>query len=253
MMYGAVEAQNIGINATGATPATSAMLDIAATDKGLLIPRVALTATNAAGPVASPATSLLVYNTATAGTSPNNVTPGFYFWSGTAWVPLATLSTLTSRTWMLTGNAGTSATTNFIGTTDAVDVVVRTNNTEKARITSAGNLGVGVTTPQAKLDVAGTVKVGTAGTVLNNIIRTTITINDNVQFAYTQTRQITVTLTGANANATVIMNPRSALPTAIGIGWCRVSAANTLQIGFTNADGTARSLGNVTFDITIIQ
>ncbi len=26
--------------------------------------------------------SLLVYNTATAGTSPNNVTPGFYYWNG---------------------------------------------------------------------------------------------------------------------------------------------------------------------------
>jgi hypothetical protein len=44
-------AQNIGINSTGAAPVASAMLDILATDKGLLIPRVALTATNAAGPV----------------------------------------------------------------------------------------------------------------------------------------------------------------------------------------------------------
>jgi hypothetical protein len=30
-----------------------------------------------------------VYNTATAGTSPNNVTPGYYFWNGTVWIKFA--------------------------------------------------------------------------------------------------------------------------------------------------------------------
>jgi hypothetical protein len=250
---GAAAAQNIGINATGATPAASAMLDITATDKGLLIPRVALTSTATAGPVTSPATSLLVYNTATAGTSPNNVTPGFYYWSGTAWVPLASASTLANKTWGLTGNAGTSAATNFVGTTDAVDLAVRTNNTEQLRVTSAGNLGVGTTTPQALLDVDGTVKLGTAGTALNGIIRTTATVSDNQTFTYTQTRAVTITVTGVRTNATIILNPRTALPTAIGVAWCRASANNTVIIGFTNADGTARAVGTVTFDVTIIQ
>lgn len=80
--------QNVAINATGAAPNASAMLDVSATNRGILIPNVALTATNAAGPIASPATSLLVYNTATAGTPPNNVTPGYYYWDGSAWVRL---------------------------------------------------------------------------------------------------------------------------------------------------------------------
>jgi hypothetical protein len=52
-------------------------MDITATDKGLLIPRVALTARNAAGPITAPATSLLVYNTATSGVAPNNVIRDF--------------------------------------------------------------------------------------------------------------------------------------------------------------------------------
>lgn len=64
-------AQNVAINTTGAAPNASAMLDVESTNRGLLIPRVALTATNAAGPITTPATSLLVYNTATAGTAPN--------------------------------------------------------------------------------------------------------------------------------------------------------------------------------------
>lgn len=61
-------------------------MEINSSNKGFLPPRVALTATNAASPVTSPATGLLVYNTATAGTSPNSVTPGYYYWNGTAWI-----------------------------------------------------------------------------------------------------------------------------------------------------------------------
>lgn len=68
------------------TPEASAKLDVTSTNKGFLPPRVALTATNSASPITSPAAGLLVYNTATAGTSPNNVVPGYYYWNGTAWV-----------------------------------------------------------------------------------------------------------------------------------------------------------------------
>ncbi len=77
--------QNVGINTAGTTPAASAGLDVDFTDKGVLLPRVALTAKNAAGPITSPATSLIVYNTATAGTAPNNVNPGYYYWNGASW------------------------------------------------------------------------------------------------------------------------------------------------------------------------
>ena len=75
---------NVGIGTS--TPNTSANLDVTASDKGMLIPRVSLTASNLAGPITTPAISLLVYNTATAGTFPNNVTPGYYYWDGTKWI-----------------------------------------------------------------------------------------------------------------------------------------------------------------------
>ena len=83
-------AQNIGINSTGSAPDISAMLDVSSDTTGLLIPRIALTATNIVFPVTSPAVSLLVYNTATAGTYPNSVTPGYYYWSGTIWLAFET-------------------------------------------------------------------------------------------------------------------------------------------------------------------
>ena len=71
----------VGINSTGANPDNSAMLDVSAANKGVLIPRVALTGINDVTTVTSPATSLLVFNTATAG----DVTPGFYYYNGAAW------------------------------------------------------------------------------------------------------------------------------------------------------------------------
>jgi len=152
--------QNVGISSNGATPAPSAMLDIVSTTSGLLIPRVVLTATNSASPVTSPATSLLVYNTATTGTAPNNVVPGYYYWTiGAAWAPL---TPSTSSAWLPTGNSGTTAGTNFIGTTDAIDFVVKTNNTEKARFTSSGNFGIGAN-PTFTFDVNGTIRTGKAG------------------------------------------------------------------------------------------
>ncbi len=136
-------AQNVGISTTaGFVPDASAGLDISYTNKGLLVPRVALTATNAAGPITSPATSLLVYNTATAGTSPNNVTPGYYYWNGTAWTGLSTTSG-SGAGWLTTGNAGTVYPTNFLGTTDLKSLRFRTNNTQAMLIDSAGNAVIG--------------------------------------------------------------------------------------------------------------
>lgn len=61
-----------------------------------------------------------------------------------------------SNAWALNGNAGTDQSTNFIGTTDGQDLVVKTNNTERARITSGGDLGIGTNSPDAILDISST-------------------------------------------------------------------------------------------------
>ncbi|MEO8150904.1 MAG: hypothetical protein ABI723_24940 [Bacteroidia bacterium] len=68
--------------------------------------------------------------------------------------------------WSLTGNAGTNASTNFIGTTDNVAFKVRTKNTVRVTVTGSGNVGIGTSTPAAKLDIAGTLKItdGSQGT-----------------------------------------------------------------------------------------
>jgi hypothetical protein len=84
-----VKAQT-GIGTT--TPNASAKLEVASSTQGFLPPRVALTATNVFSPIvgtSSAATGLLVYNTASAGTAPNNVVPGYYYWNGTVWVQIS--------------------------------------------------------------------------------------------------------------------------------------------------------------------
>ena len=69
--------QNVGIGTT--TPDASAILDLTATDKGLLVPRLTTTQRNA---ISTPANGLLVYD----------ITVGCYFYYNTAWVSLCQLS-----------------------------------------------------------------------------------------------------------------------------------------------------------------
>lgn len=154
----------IGINTT--TP--NAMLEVNSTNNGLLIPRVSLTSTLDNSTVVNPqggavVTSTLVYNTNTAGASPNNVTPGFYYWNNTLlrWIPIDG-----TDDWSINGNTGittpavpvTYGTSTigsneiFLGTKDANDVVVATNNLERMRIKqTTGNVGVGTATPSETL------------------------------------------------------------------------------------------------------
>ena len=63
------------------TPDSSTVLEVAGTDKGVLIPRVALTGTTDTTTIESPAVSLLIYNTAAVG----GLEVGFVFWDGSEW------------------------------------------------------------------------------------------------------------------------------------------------------------------------
>lgn len=133
-----LHSQNVGIGTT--TPDASAMLEIEATNKGLLIPRVALTSVTDGTTIPSPATSLLVYNTGSGGLTP----AGYYYNSGTtaspSWVRLST--TPVGSEWKLTGNSGTIDGTHFIGTTNNVSLNFRVNNQKAGRIGNTGDNSV---------------------------------------------------------------------------------------------------------------
>lgn len=62
-----------------------------------------------------------------------------------------------SNAWSKLGNDSTTAGTNFLGTTDSVDLVFKTNATERFRITSGGNLDTALSTGIAHLNASGVI------------------------------------------------------------------------------------------------
>lgn len=95
----------VGDNVT--TLAPGSLFEMESTNKGLLLPRIALTNTTAILPVLgthAQATGMVVYNTATAG----DVTPGLYSNDGAKWVKLGGAATAAFRV-----NLGQAATAGY--------------------------------------------------------------------------------------------------------------------------------------------
>ncbi|PKP02538.1 MAG: hypothetical protein CVU11_11590 [Bacteroidetes bacterium HGW-Bacteroidetes-6] len=145
-LFTAKAQNNVGIGTT--SPVASAILDLTATDKGFLMPRVTLVAAaNGTSPVNAPATGLLVYNTGGA------LTAGFYYWNGSMWVQVgasgASCVTLdeaydcggngTGR--VITADAGGVEINVGVGSTSTEGIYVTTSNGSSGTPT----LGVGAT------------------------------------------------------------------------------------------------------------
>jgi hypothetical protein len=166
-------AQNVGINSSGAAPANCAMLDIAATDKGLLVPRVALTAVGTYAPLTGTAVNgLLVYSTA-APTGGNGT--GYYYWTGAQWANLIDNVT-PGNPWYVGGNLGTTASTSaygvaannsYIGTNDNQAMVFATNTFERMRIRNDGEVVVGALTTVIADDLFSAVSNNTLDWAIN--------------------------------------------------------------------------------------
>ena len=129
---------NIGLGTN--KPNQSSQLDLAATDRGLLVNRVALTSIYLAEPIVEPAIGLLVYNTESSGSGKNMVNPGFYYWAGYRWLALDGTN---GNDWSNTGNYGTDPEYHYIGTKDTKDLTIRTNSEERMRISAEGTVAIG--------------------------------------------------------------------------------------------------------------
>ena len=163
-VYSQAPLRNVGIGTTAPSP--SALLELNADSMGFLIPRVSLTSINDVATISSPATSLLVYNTNAAMTGG---AVGFWYFDGTMWKAFGN-----NNGWLLIGNAGTVAGTNFLGTTDATDFIIKTGGSaagfERLRVLSDGHIIVNNTTPGVS-DVYSVYSTGAAGAI--NSIGTT--------------------------------------------------------------------------------
>jgi len=110
----------------------NSLLELESTNKGLLIPRIAINSLILPAPLTAPVpTGMMVYSLGGA------IVDGFYYWSGTAWIPFATGI---GSQWITNG-------TNIYYNT--------------------GNVGIGATVPGEPLEVNGNIKIGstTTGTI----------------------------------------------------------------------------------------
>ena len=82
-----------------------------------------------------------------------------------SWLDPTALAAATA--WALTGNSITG--TEFLGTTNNQPLVIRTNNTERMRVTATGDVGIGTNSPAATLDVVGTAQVSGNTSVGGNL------------------------------------------------------------------------------------
>lgn len=121
----------------------ASLLELESTNRGLAFPRVSL-----AGAVTNPAplsTDLLdgtvIFNTNAAFTAGT----GLFVWNNGAWNALTAPTINTGNFWNITGNAGTTAANNFLGTTDNKSLSFRTNNINRIIIDSLGSVGIGST------------------------------------------------------------------------------------------------------------
>ncbi len=86
-LYSVITLANAQTGIGTITPNASAKLDVYATNKGFLPPRVTLTSATDVITITSPAEGLLVYNLGSVG-----LQAGYYYWNGASWATIATAS-----------------------------------------------------------------------------------------------------------------------------------------------------------------
>lgn len=105
------------------------------------------------------------YYSDTANYAPNGIHSDFADFADFA--DTASVALFAYNNWGLFGNSGTSPLTNFLGTIDSTDLVIKSYNLERMRIKANGRVGIGTTNPLAEFhvnNVNGVLFTGTFGT-----------------------------------------------------------------------------------------
>jgi hypothetical protein len=220
----------------GKTPSLlrkSAVLELNSDKQGLLLSRITDTSLiNALNP---PDGMLIFY--ASAGQ--------LMIRSGGYWQALSNTAALNNY-WSVDGN--TNGTVQRLGTLDNNDLPFVTNNTERLRLTASGSVGVGTSSPNSstKLDVDGAVKLGTSGSIINNVLAfeylfaSSFLVGGGVAglgWYSTNSTDLFITLPAAlnGPRATVSVSPNFDLPAGVSIASAYAVNSTTIKVRLLNA------------------
>jgi hypothetical protein len=188
-------------------------------------------------------TSTLLYvndisNGTATGTTVNVTAVGFYYFDGAFWQKLGLGA---ANAWNVTGNSGLSGTTNFVGTTDAVDLAFRRNNAAAGKIgatsTSFGvnALSAGVASNNAAFGTnALALSTGADNVAIGNgTLQLTTTGIQNTGIGNAALATNTGSANTAVGNQALNLNASTSNNTAVGFQAMRANtASNNTGIGF---------------------
>jgi hypothetical protein len=220
----------VGIGTT--VPHPSAVLDIASSTRGLLPPRLSQLQMMA---IPTPADGLLVYNTTAGELFSFSVVES-------SWLPI-------NNGWRRGGNAITSPATNWLGTTNAQALALRANNIERVRIQPTGNVGIGTTNPQALLHVNGSLRVGTNGTNVSNMLVERVSLFYLLVLPGIHIQNVTIT--GAQVGDWVVATKEDGNDQFVLVS-AKVVSANTVEVKMRYLSGLSVTTTE-TLNITVLR
>lgn len=206
------------------TPTPEAAFDITSSNNGILLPRIGLSSATDITSVVNQITAnplvngTTIYNTSTSGASPNNVSPGFYYWNTNRWERI---------------NNGTKS-------------ELATNNTIAAPNSTMPNTYIGSNAVASTFDLSTQTKIVTIGGATG----TTTLITCNVQISHPYAVDIDLYLqspTGQIIELSTDNGPFGA--TNFNVTFADSGATNITSWTTGNVSGTYRPEGTLTTDV----
>lgn len=135
---------------------------------------------------------------------------------------------------------------------DGITDTISENNLKLFWNDANERLGIGTNTPSASLEVKGNFKLGEKGSILNSIIRDSMSTIAPISLNTGESYLYSFPVVNVKAGANVMVSPQNALPDGCIIAY-NYSTAGNVHIRIENVKGTLTIPANTKFYVTVIQ